>query len=120
MSLEEPKFNPVRTEDARCIDWSKTPLVPAVVQEQSGAVLMLAYVSEEAFNLTISKGYAHYFSRSRNKLWLKGETSGNLQRVIEVRVDCDNDALLYIVSQEGSGACHTGEYTCFYRKVWEA
>ncbi|MDR2400437.1 MAG: phosphoribosyl-AMP cyclohydrolase [Deferribacteraceae bacterium] len=99
------------------IDWSKTPLVPAVAQEYyTGEVLMLAYVNEEALNLTLSKGYAHYFSRSRNAIWLKGETSGNLQKIREVRIDCDDDALLYIVEQQGN-ACHTGELSCFYRKI---
>jgi phosphoribosyl-AMP cyclohydrolase len=99
------------------IDWEKTPLIPAVAQEYAtGDVLMLAYVDKEALRLTLAKGYAHYFSRSRNALWLKGETSGNLQKVVEVRADCDNDAVLYIVEQKGA-ACHTGEHSCFHKKI---
>jgi phosphoribosyl-ATP pyrophosphohydrolase/phosphoribosyl-AMP cyclohydrolase len=115
----ESEYKPEKENTGINIDWSKNPLIPTVVQEhQTGEVLMLAYVNEEALQLTFSKGYAHYYSRSRNALWLKGETSGNLQKVLEVRVDCDNDALLYIVRQQGGGACHTGERSCFYRKVW--
>jgi phosphoribosyl-AMP cyclohydrolase len=99
------------------IDWEKTPLIPAVAQEHAtGEVLMLAYVNKEALRLTLAKGYAHYFSRSRNALWLKGETSGNLQKVVEVRADCDNDAVLYVVEQKGA-ACHTGEHSCFHKKI---
>lgn len=92
-------------------------LLPAVAQDvDSGAVLMLAYVDREALAATRETGYAHYHSRSRDELWTKGGTSGHTQRVREVRVDCDGDALLYRVSQDG-GACHTGYRSCFHRTV---
>ncbi len=90
-------------------------LLPAVAQDaDSGDVLMLAYVSEEAFEETKETGYAHYYSRSRDELWKKGGSSGHTQAIEEIRVDCDGDALLYIVDQEG-GACHTGYESCFHR-----
>jgi phosphoribosyl-AMP cyclohydrolase len=92
-------------------------LVPAVAQDaDSGDVLMLAYVSSEALERTRETGLAHYHSRSRDELWQKGETSGHRQHVEEVRIDCDGDALLYLVRQDG-GACHTGYESCFYRTL---
>ena len=92
-------------------------LLPAVAQDaDSGEVLMLAYVSPEAVERTRETGLAHYYSRSREELWQKGATSGHVQRVEEVRVDCDGDALLYVVDQE-VGACHTGYRSCFHRTV---
>jgi phosphoribosyl-AMP cyclohydrolase len=92
-------------------------LLPAVAQDAaSGDVLMLAPVSREALERTHETGYAHYYSRSRDALWKKGETSGHTQRVEEVRVDCDGDAVLYRVDQAG-GACHTGFVSCFHRTV---
>jgi phosphoribosyl-AMP cyclohydrolase len=92
-------------------------LLPAVAQDaDSGDVLMLAYVSREALERTRETGYAHYYSRSRDELWEKGASSGHTQRVEEVRVDCDGDALLYLVEQTG-GACHTGFESCFHRTV---
>jgi phosphoribosyl-AMP cyclohydrolase len=92
-------------------------LVPAVAQDaDSGEVLMLAYADREAVRRTVETGEAHYYSRSREELWHKGATSGHVQRVREVRVDCDADALLYVVDQEG-GACHTGQRSCFHRTV---
>jgi phosphoribosyl-AMP cyclohydrolase / phosphoribosyl-ATP pyrophosphohydrolase len=88
-------------------------LVPVVTQEsRSGDVLMVAYANREALDRTVSTGLAHYFSRSRGKLWQKGETSAHVQRVVEVRLDCDGDAVLYRVEQTGP-ACHTGTRTCF-------
>jgi phosphoribosyl-AMP cyclohydrolase / phosphoribosyl-ATP pyrophosphohydrolase len=88
-------------------------LVPVVTQEsRSGDVLMVAYANREALDRTLSTGLAHYFSRSRGKLWQKGETSGHVQRMVEVRLDCDGDAVLYRVEQTGP-ACHTGTRTCF-------
>ncbi|MFC7026809.1 phosphoribosyl-AMP cyclohydrolase [Halomicroarcula sp. GCM10025324] len=91
--------------------------IPAVAQDaDSGEVLMLAYVTEEALERTRETGYAHYYSRSRDELWKKGGTSGHTQEIAEVRVDCDGDALLYLVDQSG-GACHTGYESCFYRTV---
>ncbi|MCC6028512.1 MAG: phosphoribosyl-AMP cyclohydrolase [Archaeoglobus sp.] len=91
-------------------------LIPVVVQDVGGEVLMLAYANEEAIRKTLETGYAHYYSRSRNKLWMKGETSGNVQRIVEIRVDCDCDSLLYIVEQKGN-ACHTGNRSCFFRRL---
>ncbi len=91
-------------------------LVPAVVQDATdGAVLMLAYMDREALRRTLSSGRSWFWSRSRNEYWCKGETSGSRQFVREVRYDCDGDALLLVVDQEGSGACHTGERSCFFR-----
>jgi phosphoribosyl-AMP cyclohydrolase len=92
-------------------------LLPAVAQDAgTGEVLMLAYVSREALDRTRETGLAHYYSRSRDELWQKGETSGHVQHVEQVRVDCDGDALLYLVEQAG-GACHTGYESCFYRSL---
>ncbi|MCW4054531.1 MAG: phosphoribosyl-AMP cyclohydrolase [Candidatus Bathyarchaeota archaeon] len=92
-------------------------LIPVVVQDvESKEVLMLAYANEEALKKTLSTGYAHYWSRSRKRLWIKGETSGNTQKIKEVMTDCDYDTLLYVVEQKGP-ACHTGEYTCFHNKL---
>jgi len=92
-------------------------LIPAIAQDYAtGEVLMLAYVNDEALAKTRETGKAHYWSRSRKKLWLKGETSGNFQVVKEIRIDCDSDAVLLLVEQKG-GACHTGYRSCFYRTV---
>lgn len=91
-------------------------LVPAVVQDAaSGQVLMLAYVNDEALRHTLDTGRMTYWSRSRQQLWKKGETSGHVQHVREVRLDCDGDALLFKVEQQGDAACHTGHRSCFYR-----
>jgi phosphoribosyl-AMP cyclohydrolase len=83
----------------------------------SGEVLMVAHMNAEALKRTIATGEAHYFSRSRRALWRKGETSGHVQRVVEMRVDCDQDAVWLKVEQQGAGACHTGRRSCFYRAV---
>ncbi len=92
-------------------------LVPAVAQDyETRGVLMVAYMDEEAFVRTLESGLMHYHSRSREALWLKGETSGHLQRVVEARIDCDLDTLLFLVDQTGA-ACHTGEKSCFYRTL---
>jgi phosphoribosyl-AMP cyclohydrolase len=99
------------------INWDERGLIPAIVQDaQSGAVLMLAYMNEEALHLTQSTGEAHFWSRSRQELWHKGATSGNVQRVREVLIDCDADTILLKVDPAGP-ACHTGEYSCFYRTL---
>ncbi|MFB6136175.1 MAG: phosphoribosyl-AMP cyclohydrolase [Halobacteriaceae archaeon] len=105
------------SEDAVALDFGESGRIPAVAQDvDTGEVLMLAYVTPEAVERTRETGYAHYYSRSREELWQKGATSGHVQRVEEVRVDCDGDAVLYRVHQEG-GACHTGFRSCFYRTV---
>ena len=93
-------------------------LVPAIVQDyQTGEILMLAYMNSDAFNATLSTGKATYYSRSRKTLWVKGETSGNIQRIKEIHIDCDDDTVLLKVEQLGGAACHTGHRSCFYKKV---
>ena len=93
-------------------------LITAVVTDaKSGDVLMVAHMNEEALRKTIASGEAWYYSRSRKALWKKGEKSGHVQRVIELRVDCDQDALWLRVDQQGPGACHTGRRSCFYRAI---
>lgn len=92
-------------------------LVPAITQDfENNDVLMMAYMNEEAFCLTCETGYMHYYSRSRDTLWKKGETSGHVQKVIEAYIDCDRDTLLYKIDQTGA-ACHTGNRTCFYTEL---
>ncbi len=101
------------------IHWDERGLLPAIVQDaNSGTVLMLAYMNAEALQLTIETGEAHFWSRSRKELWHKGATSGNIQRVREVWIDCDADTLLLKVDPAGP-ACHTGEVSCFYRTLSE-
>lgn len=93
-------------------------LIPVVVQDhETGEVLMVAYANEEAIRLTRETGFSHFFSRSRKKIWKKGEESGHLQKVIRILVDCDGDSLLYQVDQVGGAACHTGHRSCFYRTL---
>lgn len=104
-----------QSDAVNIINFDEEGLVPAIAQEYStGKVLMLAYMNKESLEKTLSTGRAHYFSRSRNKLWLKGETSGNIQEVKAVYYDCDEDAILLSVHQTGT-ACHTGEESCFFR-----
>ncbi len=101
----------------RKIAFGSDGLIPAIIQDVgSGEILMLAYMNREALAKTLETGMSHFWSRSRQALWRKGETSGNEQRVKEIRLDCDGDALLLKVEQQGV-ACHTGERTCFYRQV---
>ncbi len=116
VSIPEVKFElkredvPVRSYFAPLFD---AELIPAIVQSaQTGVVLMLAYVNEEALEKAVTTGYTHFYSRSRQSLWFKGETSGNKQALVDLRYDCDNDTLLMIVNEEGP-ACHTGSYSCF-------
>ena len=93
-------------------------LLPAIVQDAAnGEILMLAYMNQQAFEATLSTGKATYYSRSRQKLWVKGETSGHVQLVKEIRIDCDNDTILLKVEQLGQAACHTGHRSCFHKKV---
>jgi phosphoribosyl-AMP cyclohydrolase len=92
-------------------------LTAVATDARSGDVLMVAHMNAEALRRTIETGEAWYFSRSRQKLWRKGETSGHTQRVVEMRVDCDQDAVWIRVEQAGPGACHTGRHSCFYRAV---
>src|SRR5688572_1326888 len=100
------------------IKWTSDGLVPAVTQETgSGRVLTLAWMTREALSKTVETGEAHYWSRSRAKLWHKGEESGHVQKVCSVRLDCDEDVILLEVEQEGGIACHTGRHSCFFRKL---
>ena len=101
------------------LDFEKTGgLLPAIAQDSdTGEVLMLAYMNRESWEATLATGKATYYSRSRNQLWIKGETSGHVQIVKEIRVDCDNDTILLKVDQLGGAACHKGYKSCFYRKV---
>ena len=100
--------------------FTKADLIPAIViEERNGAVLMLAYMNQESLRLTMETGYTWFWSRSRNELWNKGATSGNLQKVVSITADCDNDTLLVKVHQTGV-ACHTGSYSCFFNKIWDA
>lgn len=99
------------------LDFGEDGLVPAVAQDaDTGEVLMLAYATEEAVEQSRETGRAHYYSRSRDELWEKGASSGHTQSIEEIRVDCDGDAILYMVHQTG-GACHTGYESCFYRTI---
>lgn len=99
------------------IDWKKNELIPAIVQDAiSNEVLMLAYMNKEALDLSMQSGHAHYFSRSRQCIWKKGESSGHTQKIIEVLLDCDSDTLLLKVEQKGV-ACHTGRRSCFFNSL---
>lgn len=101
------------------VDFDKSGgLVPAVAQDAAtGEVLMLAWMNRDAFDETVRTGFACYYSRSRGKLWRKGEESGHRQRVVEIRVDCDADTILLKVEQIGGAACHEGYRSCFFRRV---
>ncbi len=103
--------------DISNLKFDEKGLIPVIAQDvNTKEVLMLAYANLEALKKTLETGYAHYWSRSRNELWMKGGTSGNVQKVVEVRYDCDGDAILYLVEQKGN-ACHTGNRTCFFRRL---
>jgi phosphoribosyl-AMP cyclohydrolase len=107
------------------VRWGPDGLVPAIAQELgSGQVLMVAWMNREALALTAAEGYAVYWSRSRGKLWRKGEESGHQQKVLAIRLDCDEDVILLTVEQAGGIACHTGRHHCFFRTLrdgrWES
>jgi phosphoribosyl-AMP cyclohydrolase len=100
------------------IKWTADGLVPAIAQETgSGRVLTLAWMNREALAKTVDTGEAHYWSRSRGRLWHKGEESGHVQKVTGVRIDCDEDVILLEVEQRGGIACHTGRHSCFFRRL---
>ncbi len=100
------------------INFNEAGLIPAIAQDyETNEILMVAWMNKEAFELTLEKKQAVYFSRSRNKLWFKGEESGNMQIVKDVYTDCDNDVILLKVQQVGGIACHTGRESCFFQKV---
>ncbi|MEW6133576.1 MAG: phosphoribosyl-AMP cyclohydrolase [Pseudomonadota bacterium] len=107
------------------IRWDEKGLVPAIAQDaKTGRILMVAWMNRESLALTAEKGEAVYWSRSRSKLWHKGEESGHVQKVREIRLDCDGDVIVLQVEQQGGIACHTGRESCFYRVLkngaWEA
>ncbi len=98
--------------------FQKSELIPAVIQEKdTKEVLMLAYMNRESLQKTLETGYTWFYSRSRQELWNKGETSGHLQKVVSIYGDCDDDTLLVVVEQTGA-ACHTGAHTCFFQEIW--
>jgi phosphoribosyl-AMP cyclohydrolase len=100
------------------INWPEDGIVPTVTQDAiTGRVLMLAWMNHESLKKTLESGEAVYWSRARKKLWRKGEESGYIQKVNEIRLDCDNDAVLLVVEQTGGIACHTGRHTCFFQKL---
>ena len=100
------------------VNWAQDGLVPAVAQESgSGKVLTVAWMNREAPGRTAQSGEAHYWSRSRGKLWRKGETSGHVQKVKSIRLDCDEDVILLEVEQKGGIACHTGRHSCFFQRL---
>lgn len=119
--VHDKKFYYILEEDNPMIELDFTKLdglVPAVAQDyKTGEILMVAFMNKEAFELTLKTGIVHYWSRSRKQLWKKGESSGNVQEVKEIRIDCDNDCVLLKINQIGDAACHTGYRSCFYRVV---
>lgn len=114
-----PSFAPLTEETVNAIKWNETGLISAIVQDATTMhVLMLAYMNREALARTLESGEAVFWSRSRQQIWHKGASSGNVQKVVEIQVDCDADALLLLVHPAGP-ACHTGAQTCFFR-TWDA
>lgn len=106
----------VSSEQIEALTFNADGLIPAITQDhETGEILMMAWMNAESLQMTFEQGRMVYWSRSRQELWRKGDTSGDRQFVREARFDCDADALLFIVEQEGAGACHTGERSCFYR-----
>ena len=116
--MTPPTATPIHATDEEIarVRWNADGLVAAIVQEQAtGQVLMMAWMNEESLRRTFEEGRTVFWSRSRQELWRKGDTSGDRQWVREASYDCDGDALLFVVEQEGRGACHTGEHSCFFR-----
>ena len=111
-------MNEFTSEKITSIAFNEQGLVPVVVQDESTQmVLMLAYMNQDTLEQTLRTGRMTYWSRSRNCVWVKGQTSGQIQIVKSARLDCDQDALLFIVEQHGGGACHTGAVSCFFQKL---
>jgi phosphoribosyl-AMP cyclohydrolase len=107
------------------IRWTEEGLIPVIAQQaDSGKILMFAWMNRESLTLTVAEGYAVYWSRSRSKLWRKGEESGHRQKVVAIFLDCDEDVILLKIEQQGGIACHTGRESCFYRQLldgqWQA
>lgn len=120
--MTTPRATPIQASDEQlaAISWDAKGLVAAIVQEEgTGRVLMLGWMNEEALHKTLDEGRMVFWSRSRQELWRKGDTSGDRQWIREAFYDCDGDALLFVVEQEGRGACHTGERSCFFRAFGE-
>lgn len=118
MSAETPRTTPitVTAEQLAAVKYNSEGLVPAIAQDiDTREVLMMAWMNAESLEMTMREGRMVYWSRSRSELWRKGDTSGDRQFVREAWYDCDGDTLLFLVEQEGNGACHTGERSCFYR-----
>lgn len=112
---------PVVDEQLAAVKYDDAGLVPAIVQDDdTGAVLMMAWMNEETLRLSLTEGRTVFWSRSRQEVWRKGETSGERQWIKQAAYDCDGDTLLFKVDQDGSGACHTGAYSCFYRNFGSA
>ncbi len=108
---------PVREEDLVQVRYDSDGLVPAIVQDEStGAVLMMAWMNAETLRMSLEQGRTVFWSRSRQEIWRKGDTSGDRQFIRSAAYDCDGDTLLFKVEQEGNGACHTGAYSCFFRE----
>lgn len=100
------------------IHWTEDGLIPVIAQQaETGKILMFAWMNRESLGLTVTEGYAVYWSRSRHKLWRKGEESGHRQKIIDVLIDCDEDVLILKIEQEGGIACHTGRESCFFRRL---
>ncbi len=111
-------MNQTTTNWLEQVQWTADGLVATIAQETvTGTVLMLAWMNRESLKLTVETGHAVYYSRSRQKLWHKGEESGNQQVVLDIRLDCDNDVILLEVEQKGGIACHTGRHHCFYQQL---
>lgn len=115
---ETPPFAVMSQAEREAITFNADGLVPAIAQDvATREVLMLAWMNAESLDMTLAEGRMVYWSRSRQELWRKGDTSGDHQVVVEARYDCDGDTLLFLVEQHGNGACHTGERTCFFRRL---
>ena len=122
MSADQPATTPIPLveEQLATVKFNSDGLVPVVTQDlATKQVLMMAWMNAETLRMTLAEGRMVYWSRSRKEVWRKGDTSGDRQFVREAFYDCDADALLFLVEQEGNGACHTGEYTCFHRSFGE-
>jgi phosphoribosyl-AMP cyclohydrolase len=117
MNTSSPPSNSTQTAFSGKLQFDALGLIPAIIQDaDNGQVLMLAYMNAESLELTRASGETHFWSRSRQELWHKGATSGNIQKVVEIRLDCDGDTLLVLVHPAGP-ACHTGAQSCFYRSL---
>ncbi|MBC8364081.1 MAG: phosphoribosyl-AMP cyclohydrolase [Actinobacteria bacterium] len=115
-----PESTPITVTDAQldAVAYNGDGLVPAIIQEAgTGRILMMAWMNDESLRRSLETGRTWFWSRSRQEYWCKGETSGDRQYIREAYLDCDGDTLLFTVEQEGNGACHTGEYSCFFRAL---